>query len=104
MTWMDTMAGLLVCDVSVEDVSDVSVEDVSVETVPALKERADARGRSEAAEHREILAAALLGPHKRSFAEMLASMPDVGEDADFERVQSKSRPRPVIEPSPSDHT
>jgi plasmid stability protein len=95
MTWKDTMAGL--------PVRDVCVEDVSV----GLCRRARnvlTRGRSEAAEHREILAAALLGPHERSFTGMLTAMPDVGEDADFERVQSKSRPRPVIELNPSDHT
>jgi plasmid stability protein len=70
---------------------DLLVREVSLEIVRALKERADAHGRSAEAEHREILAAALLGLRRRSFAEVLASMPNVGRDADFERVQSKSR-------------
>jgi plasmid stability protein len=64
------------------------VHDVDEEIVRALKERAMAHGRSTEAEHRAILAEALVRPRKRSFAEVLASIPDVGEDADFERVQS----------------
>jgi plasmid stability protein len=68
--------------------ADLLVRGVSEEIVRALKERAGAHGRSAEAEHREILAAALLRPRRRSFAEVLASMPNVGRDADFERVQS----------------
>jgi len=56
--------------------------------VKALKERAVAHGRSAEAEHREILAAALRRPRKRTFAAVLAAMPDVGRDSDFERVDS----------------
>jgi plasmid stability protein len=55
--------------------------------VQSLRERAAAHGRSAEAEHREILAQALGRPKKRSLAEVLASMPNVGEDADFERIQ-----------------
>ena len=66
--------------------ADLLVRGVDEELVRALKERAGAHGRSAEAEHREILAAALARPRKRSFAEVLASMPDVGTDADFERV------------------
>jgi len=55
--------------------------------VEALKARAAAHGRSAEAEHREILAAALRRPRKRTFAAVLAAMPDVGEDNDFERVE-----------------
>ncbi|HWX10906.1 MAG TPA: DNA-binding protein [Trinickia sp.] len=54
--------------------------------VQSLREQAAAHGRSAEAEHREILARALRRPRKRSFAEALMSMPDVGGDADFERV------------------
>jgi plasmid stability protein len=64
------------------------VHGVDEEIVRALKERAMAHGRSTEAEHRAILAEALVRPRKRSFAEVLASIPDVGADADFERVQS----------------
>lgn len=58
-------------------------EDISL----ALKQRAAEHGRSAEAEHREILKAALLRPARRSFAEVLASMPNVGEDSDFARAE-----------------
>jgi plasmid stability protein len=66
--------------------ADLLVRGVDEELVRALKERAGRHGRSAEAEHREILAAALGHPRRRSFAEVLASMPDVGGDADFERA------------------
>jgi len=68
--------------------ADLLVRGVEDELVRALKERAGAHGRSAEAEHRAILAAALSRPRRRSFAEVLASMPPVGADADFARVQS----------------
>lgn len=55
--------------------------------VQRLREQAAAHGRSAEAEHRDILSRALTRPKKRTFAEVLASIPDVGEDADFERVE-----------------
>lgn len=64
------------------------VRGVNEALVKALKERAVAHGRSAEAEHREILATALQRPRKRSFAAVLAAMPNVGDDADFERVES----------------
>ena len=48
-----------------------------------LKQLAAAHGRRAEAEHREILRAALCQPSRRSFKEVLASMPDVGVDEDF---------------------
>jgi plasmid stability protein len=54
--------------------------------VQALRERAARHGRSAEAEHREILAASLRHPKKRSFAEALAAMPNVGADEDFARL------------------
>jgi antitoxin FitA len=69
---------------------DLLVRGVDEEIVRALKARAVAHGRSAEAEHREILVAAFVRPRRQSFAEVLASMPDVGADADFERVQSSS--------------
>lgn len=60
------------------------VRNVDEDVALALKQRAAARGRSAEAEHREILKNALLRPQRRSFADVLASMPDVGEDADFD--------------------
>jgi plasmid stability protein len=75
--------------------ADLLVRGIDEALVRRLKERAGAHGRSAEAEHREILAAALTAPRRRSFAEVLAAMPDVGTDADFERVQS-TRPAPDI--------
>lgn len=60
------------------------VRNVDEQIVQALKERAAQNGRSAEAEHREILKAALARPRKRSLYEVLASMPNVGEDSDFE--------------------
>jgi plasmid stability protein len=58
--------------------------------VDALKQRAAKHGRSAEAEHRAILQDALaLAPTKKSFAEALASMPHMGQDEDFERVEDK---------------
>ncbi len=55
-------------------------------SVQALKKRAGAHGRSQEAELRAILAAALLSPPRRNLADLLAAMPDVGVDADFQRL------------------
>ena len=44
-----------------------------------------AHGRSAEAEHRAILAGALMSPPRCNLAELLGSMPEVGLDADFER-------------------
>jgi hypothetical protein len=43
------------------------------------------------AEHRELLAAVLLKSRTKSFAEVLASIPNVGEDADFARIDDDAR-------------
>ncbi len=71
------------------------VRNIDDDLVRALKERAGAHGRSVEAEHREILAAALTRPRRRSFAEILAAMPDVGTDSDFARVQP-AQPAPHV--------
>ena len=63
------------------------VRNVEVEVVRLLKERAARNGRSAEAEHREILKAALSQPRKRSLNEVLLSMPNVGEDSDFEGLR-----------------
>jgi len=68
--------------------ADLLVRGVDEELVRALEERAGAHGRSAEAQHGEILAAALVRPRRRSFADALASMPDVGLDSDFERTES----------------
>ena len=61
------------------------VRNIDAGIVQALKERAARHSRSAEAEHRLILASALLGPRKKSFAQVLACMPNVGEDEDFTR-------------------
>ena len=55
--------------------------------VDALKQRAARHGRSAEAEHRAVLEQVLLKPKRKSFAEALRAMPNVGQDEDFERVE-----------------
>ena len=59
------------------------VRNIEPTVVQALKQAAALHGRSAEAEHREILRAALSRPARRSLKEVLASMPDVGMDEDF---------------------
>jgi len=66
------------------------VRNLEPEIVQALKRRAAKHGRSAEAEHREILKQALLGPKKKSFAQVLASMSNVGLDSDFERIDDSA--------------
>ena len=63
--------------------------------VRTLKHRAAKHGRSAEAEHREILASALRRPRRRHLAEVLASIPSVGHDADFARVEDAAEARRV---------
>ncbi len=65
---------------------DLLVQAVDESIVKALKERAALHGRSAEAEHREILTSVLARPRRRSLAQALAAIPNVGKDADFERV------------------
>jgi plasmid stability protein len=60
--------------------------------VQALKERAARHNRSAEAEHRAILEQVLLRPKRKSFAQVLAAMPDVGRDEDFERMDAEAAP------------
>ena len=57
--------------------------------VDALKQRAVRHGRSAEAEHRALLEEMLLRPKRKSFAEALTAMPNVGQDEDFERVEDE---------------
>jgi plasmid stability protein len=72
-------------------VAQLMVRNVDDAVVRELKKRAARRNHSAEQEHREILEHALLGPRRRSLAEVLAAMPDAGEDADFERRQMDRR-------------
>jgi len=69
---------------------DLLVRNVDKEVVQALKKRAGLYGRSAEAEHRLILRQSLLKPPKKSFAKVLQSMPNVGKDSDFSRVEEMS--------------
>jgi len=71
------------------------VRDIDETIVKALRERAARHGRSAEAEHREILVKALRRTKRRSFAEVLASMPNVGADQDFARVEDAVEARRV---------
>lgn len=71
------------------------VRNLDDEIVQALKERAARHQRSAEAEHRAILEQVLLRPRRKSFAQVLASMPDVGCDS-----LANSYPHIVREPSP----
>lgn len=65
-------------------VSNLVVRNVDEDIALALKQRAAAHGRSAEAEHREILRSVLQRPPRRTFSEVLVSMPNVGEDGDFD--------------------
>ncbi len=66
------------------------VRNLDKRIVDTLKRRAAKHGRSAEAEHRAILVSVLLCPAKKSFAEVLSAMPNVGHDDDFERVEDES--------------
>ncbi len=63
------------------------VRDIDKSIVNALKARAGTHGISAEAEHRKILETVLLKPKKKSFTEVLLSIPNVGNDLDFKREQ-----------------
>jgi plasmid stability protein len=67
------------------------VRDLPDDLVKALKQRAAKRNRSAEQEHREILKSVLRGPKRRHLADVLAAIPNVGEDSDFEREQKDRR-------------
>ena len=70
------------------------VRQIEEKVVRKLKEQAGQHGVSMEEEHRRILREALLGSSgkKRSFKDHLLSMPNVGEDKDFERGPQIERP------------
>lgn len=74
----------------------LTVRNLPPEIVDALKRRAASHGLSAEAEHREILRATLLRPPRRSFADVLRSMPNVGRDGDFERADGDGEAPDVL--------
>ncbi len=67
------------------------VRNLTDELFLALKRRAARGNRSAEEEHREILRAALQGTRRKSFAQLLVAMPNVGKDEDFARNQEDQR-------------
>ena len=63
------------------------VRNLDQRIVDALKQRAALHGRNAEAKHRASLETLLLKPKGKSFAEALKSMPNVGQDADFQREE-----------------
>ena len=59
------------------------VRNIDEKIALALKKQAASHGRSAEAEHREILKSVLQRPKRRSVVEIFSSMPNVGEDTDF---------------------
>lgn len=68
--------------------SSLVVRNLDERIVRQLKARAAKHARSAEAEHRAILEAALMKTRRRSLADVLAQIPDVGRDADFDRHDS----------------
>jgi plasmid stability protein len=69
------------------EMANLLVRNVEDEIVRQLKALSGRHGISAEEEHRRILRQALLGPGKKSFAEVLATMPNAGRDSDFQRLQ-----------------
>ena len=68
------------------------VRNIDDDLIRALKVRAAENRRSAEAEHREILREALESRRKRhTLKQLLAEMPSVGDDADFERPRDTGR-------------
>jgi plasmid stability protein len=67
--------------------ADLIVRNLDRSLVEELKKRAMRRGRSAEAEHRAILETALARTRRKTFAQALATIPDVGTDEDFARKQ-----------------
>jgi plasmid stability protein len=78
-----------------DDTADLFVRGVDEKWVKALQREAAAYGRSAEAEHLAILPDALLRLENRQFIKWLMSMTDVGEDADFERIDGSGE-APVV--------
>lgn len=63
------------------------VRNVDDSIVEALKARAGKRRTSAEAEHRRILSEAFRRPKKKTFLQVLKTIPNVGKDSDFKRLE-----------------
>ncbi len=68
--------------ISLLSVAQLIVRNLDEDLVQRLKRRAAANGRSAEEEHRQLLSQAL---RPEGLGQALLAMPDVGDDADFER-------------------
>ena len=66
--------------------ADLVVRNLDPRTVDARKQRGARHGRSAEAKHRALLEQVLLRPKGERSGDALASMPNVGEDADFSKT------------------
>jgi antitoxin FitA len=73
-------------------VGQLIVRNVEDDLIRTLKMRAAEKRRSAEAEHREILRQAL-APHRKgkTLKDLLRHMPDLGQDADFDRPRDLGR-------------
>jgi len=78
-------------------VASLVVRNLDSKVVNALKIRAAQHGKSAEAEHRSILEEVLLRTNKKSFAEVISSMPNVGLDEDFMRIEDKQEEESVFD-------
>ena len=77
--------------------ADLVVRNLDPRIVDALKRRAARNGRSAEAELRALLEESLLRPEGKTLAETIPSMPNVGRDEDFERVEDPIERDPVFD-------
>ena len=75
--------------------AELTVREIEPAIIAKLKERAAMHGRSVEAEHRAILRDTLLEDRQAmptmTFEAYLRTMPDVGTDADFARIEGSIR-------------
>jgi plasmid stability protein len=72
-------------------VAQLIVRNLDKRLVDRLKRRAAAHGRSAEEEHRRILEQVLAPRPAATLKDLLLAIPDVGEDADFERQDDRGR-------------
>ncbi len=75
--------------------AELTIREVEPEVLAKLEERAQMHRRSVEEEHKAILREALLSGNGRSaqmsFEQYLRTMPNVGTDADFDRIEGSIR-------------
>jgi antitoxin FitA len=77
--------------------SSLIVRNLDETLIKALKARAVRHHRSTEAEHRAILAEVLSNPKRKTLAEALLDIPNVGSDEDFLRVNAETKTSDVFD-------